>query len=122
LKTNTPQEDHIPPPLPRDRARELRQTSTDAEYRLWSPLRNRGLGIKFRRQHPIGPYIVDFFSLEAKVVVELDGGHHNEDGKRRADDQRTRFLESRGCRILRFWNNEVLQNTDAVLTRIADLR
>jgi very-short-patch-repair endonuclease len=121
LKTNTPQDEHAPPPLARDRARELRRESTDAEYRLWSHLRNRGLGVKFRRQHPIGPFIVDFLSLEAKLVVEIDGGQHNEDDKRRADDQRTKFLEDRGYRILRFWNNEVLQDTDAVLTRIADL-
>ena len=121
LKINSPEEEHTPPLLPRDRARELRRKGTDAEHRLWSRLRNKGLGVKFRRQHPIGPYVVDFFSLEGKLVVELDGGQHNDDDGRHADQGRTRFLESRGYRILRFWNNEVLQDTDAVLLRIADL-
>jgi very-short-patch-repair endonuclease len=64
---------------------------------------------------------VDFFSLEAKLIVALDGGQHNDDDNRRADEQRTKFLEGRGYRVPRFWNNEVLQDTDAVLTRIADL-
>jgi very-short-patch-repair endonuclease len=109
LKSNTPQDETAPPPLARDRARELRRDSTEAEHRLWSHLRNKSLGVKFRRQHPIGPFIVDFFSLEAKLVVEIDGGQHDEDDKRRADESRTKFLEDRGYRILRFWNNEVLQ-------------
>jgi len=121
LKTNTPQDEQTPAPLGRDCARDLRRESTDAEYKLWSRLRNRGLKVKFRRQHPIGPFIVDFFSLEAKLVVELDGGQHDQDANRRADEQRTKFLEDRGYRILRFWNNEVLQDRDAVLARIADL-
>jgi len=109
LKSNTLQDETAPPPLARDRARELRRDSTEAEHRLWSHLRNKSLGVKFRRQHPIGPFIVDFFSLEAKLVVEIDGGQHDEDDKRRADESRTKFLEDRSYRILRFWNNEVLQ-------------
>ena len=108
MKTNTPQDEQAPPPLARDRARELRRDSTEAEHRLWSHLRNKGLGVKFRRQHPIGPFIVDFFSLGSETRGGIDGGQHNEDDKRRADDQphkiprrswlsNSPFLEQRGA-------------------------
>jgi len=109
-----------PPPLIRDRARELRRVSTDAERILWSRLRNgRLMEAKFRRQHPIGPYVADFFCLEAKLVVELDGGGHDEDDQRRLDQARTQYLESCGYKVLRFWNNEVSGNIKGVLDTIA---
>ena len=95
-------------------ARDLRKDQTDAEARLWAILRNKRLaGKKFRRQHAIPPYVVDFFCNEASLVIEVDGGQHGE--TRRRDEERTAFLEEKGLRVIRFWNHEVLQSTDAVL-------
>ena len=95
------------------RAQSLRKTSTDADNKLWGLLRNRQLdGWKFRRQAPIGNYIVDFVCLETKVVVELDGGHHQL--QESDDEERTKWLESEGFRVLRFWNNQVLRDTASV--------
>lgn len=90
---------------------------TDAERYLWYRLRARRLGgFKFRRQAPIGPYITDFVCIEAGLVVEADGGQHAE---REAEDaDRTAYLEDLGYRVLRFWNHEILNKTDAVLERI----
>jgi very-short-patch-repair endonuclease len=89
----------------------LRREATDAERLLWSVLRNRQLGgYKFRFQASIGPFVVDFLCIEAMLIVEVDGSQHNE----AVDARRTRFLESEGYRILRFWNTEVLQNIDGV--------
>jgi very-short-patch-repair endonuclease len=100
-----------------NRARALRQRLTDAERKLWHHLRDRQLGgWKFRRQHPVGPYIVDFICLEKKAVIEVDGGQHAENEE--ADRQRSAYLEKMGYHILRFWNNEVLQETEAVLKTI----
>ena len=99
-------------------ARSLRQSETKAERKLWFLLRNRRLGgLKFRRQHPIGPFVTDFCCTEAKLIVELDGGQHAL--QRRSDKTRTAYLEAQGYRVLRFWNNDALGNTDAVLQRIA---
>ncbi|CAN7226883.1 endonuclease domain-containing protein [Variovorax paradoxus] len=101
----------------RVRARSLRETPTDAESLLWYHLRDRRLAnFKFRRQRPIGPYFADFACLEAKLIVELDGGQHVEAAG--YDENRTRFIEAQGYRVLRFWNNEVLAQTDAVRERI----
>jgi very-short-patch-repair endonuclease len=108
--------------LPRSRkkvptARRLRRDSTDAERTLWLHLRDRRLeGWKFRRQVSIDPYIVDFLCLDAKLVIEVDGGQHDEN--RANDEVRTRFLEGFGLRVIRFWNNEVLGNLEGVLERI----
>jgi len=100
-------------------ARELRQKQTDAERALWGRLRNKQLeGVKFRRQQPIGGYIIDFASFEKELVIEIDGGQHNEDEMREKDEERTTCLKKRGYRILRFWNNEVLMNMEGVLERI----
>ncbi|WP_097459938.1 endonuclease domain-containing protein [Mangrovitalea sediminis] len=97
-------------------AKQLRQNMTDAEHRLWRHLRDRRLdGHKFRRQRPIGPYIVDFVNIEARLVVEADGGQHNSDAN---DQERDHWLQQRGYRIMRFWNNEILQNTEEVLAAI----
>jgi len=96
------------------RARTLRINQTEAEARLWSRLRNRSLdGFKFRRQIAVDPFIVDFLCSEAMLIVELDGGQHAEQAD--ADARRTTYLEERGYRVLRFWNNDVLSNTDGVL-------
>ena len=95
------------------KAHELRQRSTDAEQALWKRLRNRQLaGCKFRRQVLIGKYIVDFVCFERKVVIEVDGGHHQEQVS--SDAVRTTWLESQGFRVLRFWNHEVLADAEAV--------
>jgi very-short-patch-repair endonuclease len=100
-------------------ARILRTNLTDAEKRLWQKLKRRQIGtMKFRRQQPIGQFIVDFVCLERRLIVEVDGGQHAE--QRNHDAQRTIWLESRGYRVLRFWNNEVLANTEAVVQKIFD--
>ena len=100
-----------------DRARNLRRHSTEAERAFWSQVRNRKLGgYRFRRQVPIGPYIVDFVCPSAKLVVEVDGGQHQE--RIADDDQRTRWLESKGYRMFRVWNSDVLRNVVGVLTAV----
>jgi very-short-patch-repair endonuclease len=103
-------------PLARSRA--LRRDSTDAEKRLWAILRNRNLdGWKFRRQVAIDSFIVDFCCIEARLIVELDGGQHA-DKHKHYDDVRTRELKARGFRVLRFWNSEALQETEGVVQEI----
>ena len=95
------------------RARRLRSDSTDAERVLWRLLRNRQLaGCKFRRQAPIGRYIVDFVCFERRLIVEMDGGQHQ--ARAHADAERTKWLAGQGFRVIRFWNNEVLGETAAV--------
>ena len=95
------------------KAQELRQRSTDAEQALWKRLRNRQLaGYKFRRQVLLGKYIVDFVCFERKIVIEVDGGHHQEQA--RYDTARTIWLKSQGFQVLRFWNHEILAAPEAV--------
>jgi very-short-patch-repair endonuclease len=107
------------PPLSRDVARQLRQDQTDPEYKLWSHLRDRQLlGFKFRRQHPIGPFFADFFCLEAKLVIELDGSQHADQAD--PDERRTKYIRGRGYTVLRIWNHEVTSEIDTVLQQIAD--
>ena len=125
-------------------AHELRQSQTDAEKALWARLRNKQLeGVKFRRQQPLGRYIVDFISFERKIIVEVNGGQHNEpspfEGEgisspspggrelegggfsmRERDEERTAWLKHRGYRVLRFWNNDVLMNMEGVLERMKE--
>ena len=99
-------------------ARHLRRNMTDAECLLWRYLRAHRLdGGKFRRQQPIGPYVVDFVQLGAKLIVECDGGQHNDSAP---DARRDFWLKQQGFRILRFWNHDILNQTDAVLDRIHD--
>ena len=103
----------------RDRARQLRRDETDAERKLWARLRNRRFaGVKFRRQHRIGPFIADFCCVECRLVVELDGGQHAT--RTESDQRRTEFLGGQGYRVLRFWDNEVMNEFDAVLERIVE--
>ncbi len=98
-------------------ARRLRRTQTDAERKLWAHLRDRQLcGAKFRRQHPIGKYITDFCCVEIGLIIELDGSQHMQQVQ--ADQRRSRYLEQRGYRVLRFWDNEVLANIDGVMEQI----
>ncbi|NII74171.1 very-short-patch-repair endonuclease [Dyella sp. SG562] len=97
-----------------DRARNLRQKQTDAERALWRQLRARHLqGWKFRRQHQVGSYIVDFVCMDAWQIVELDGGQHADQVI--YDERRTLELQAMGYRVLRFWNNDVLANPESVL-------
>jgi very-short-patch-repair endonuclease len=97
----------------------LRRDQTDAEKTLWARLRSKRLmGIKFRRQQPIGPYVVDFINFDSRLVVEIDGGHHGQDNMRNKDKKRTMWLQQRGYQVIRFWDNEVLQNIDGVLEKI----
>lgn len=97
-------------------ARRLRKDQTYVENILWQRLRSKQiLGVKFRRQEPIGRYIVDFVNLENKLIVELDGGQHTQE----IDRQRTEWLEYQGYRIMRFWDNEVTSNIEGVLELIA---
>lgn len=99
------------------RARQLRHAATDAELHLWRYLRRENLmGYKFRRQYPIGRYIVDFVCVPAALVIELDGGQHAD--ARAYDARRTRAIETCGYRVLRFWNDDVLLRTDVVLEEI----
>ena len=103
----------------RDRARALRKNLTDAERALWQEIRSKQLGVKFRRQAPIGPYIADFLSHDAKLVIEVDGGQHGQ--AKEYDARRTAFIEEQGYKVLRFWNNEILENKEGVLTRVAEV-
>jgi adenine-specific DNA-methyltransferase len=100
-------------------ARQLRREQTHAELRLWRVLRDRGLGqYKFRRQQPIGPYIVDFVCFDAKLIVELDGDRHDQPDAIASDGARTVFLEREGFRVLRFWNGDLDVSIDGVLEAI----
>jgi len=98
------------------KARRLRRDATDAERALWAALRQTHPHAHFRRQVPIGPYFPDFASHTARLIVEVDGGQHGDT----RDAARTRFLESEGYHVLRFWNHDVLQNVDGVLSAIAN--
>jgi very-short-patch-repair endonuclease len=101
----------------RDRAREMRAKPTPAERRLWSMLRGRRIfSFKFKRQHVIAPYIVDFACLERSLIIEADGGQHAESVSDRCRDA---YLRSKGFRILRFWNNDVLDNPSGAFEAIA---
>jgi very-short-patch-repair endonuclease len=102
--------------MPNRTARKLRKNSTNAERRLWFVLRDRRLlGYKIRRQRPIGPYIVDFACVEQRLVIEVDGSQHAES---QADEFRTRWLENRGWRVLRIWNNDISNKREDVLAAI----
>ena len=104
-------------PLARSRARSLRSGMTDAEARIWSRIRAHRLdGASFRRQVPIGRYIVDFACMEKRIIVEIDGGQHAESMR---DAKRDAWLKSQGFSILRYWNGDVLANTNGVLESIA---
>jgi len=102
--------------MPKKIARQLRQNPTDAELRLWLALRDRRLsGYKFGRQHPIGEFVVDFVCTKHKIVIEADGGQHAENP---ADALRTERLEAEGWKVIRFWNNDILSNTEGVIETI----
>jgi very-short-patch-repair endonuclease len=100
-------------------AKRFRKALTRAETILWSRLKEgRAHGYRFRRQHPIGPYIADFASLRARLVIELDGETHSTDEERAHDARRDAFLSKRGWRVMRFWNSDVYKNLDGVVDAI----
>jgi very-short-patch-repair endonuclease len=102
-----------------ERARALRREMTEAETKLWRMLRSRQIeGHRFRRQVPLGRYIADFVCHEARLIVELDGGQHDSLSQQEAD--RSRFLQSEGYRVMRFWNDEVLENPEGVHAMIVE--
>ncbi len=104
-------------PAQRTYARRLRREQTDAEARLWFHLRGCQInGAKFRRQQPLGPFVADFCCMEVGLVIEVDGGQHSE--RELADARRTQLIEEQGFWVLRFWNNEVLEQTEAVVEQI----
>jgi very-short-patch-repair endonuclease len=101
------------------KSRNLRHQTTPEEIRLWRVLKDHGLfPYHFRRQHPIPPYIVDFYSKSLKLVIELDGGQHNDSQRHLHDQRRTDFLKIQGITVLRFWNNDITTNIDGVILEI----
>ena len=103
-------------PITRTRAIELRKELTPAEHKLWAALRNDQLGVTFRRQHAIGVYIPDFVCVEKKLILELDGSQHLQQAQ--YDEERTKYLNSQGYKVMRFWNNEVMNNIAGVILAI----
>ena len=99
-------------------AKNNRRYMTPAESALWEGLRNKNLGVRFRRQHPVNAYIPDFVCLEKLLVVEVDGGYHFVGNQQVSDEERTRYLEQNGFEVIRFTNEEVLGDIDGVLEKI----
>ncbi len=103
-------------------ARKLRKNSTQQEDKLWNLLRNRNLSnIKFIRQYPIGPYIVDFAARKQRLVIEIDGGQHNMPENIEDDLKRTQYIEAKGYKVIRFWNNEIDDNLEGVYLKILEI-
>lgn len=103
-------------PTTRTRAIELRKELTPAERKLWAHLRGDKLGVNFRRQHAIGNFIPDFVCIEKKLIIELDGSQHLE--QEQYDAERTKYFESTGYKVIRFWNNDVMKDMDGVIRAI----
>lgn len=102
-----------------ERARRLRRDQTDLERKLWYALRNRRFdGFKFRRQQPIGPYIVDFVCFDRKLIIELDGSQHGAEKNAAYDARRTEHLKRLGYRVLRFWNADMVENFEGILDAV----
>jgi len=105
-----------------ERARELRRQLTDAEKKLWTYLRTlKPGGFHFRKQAPLGPFIVDFCCHKAKLIIEVDGGQHGLPEGQAADVERTKWLKSQGYRVVRYWNNDVLSNLEGIAVSITAL-
>jgi len=103
------------------RARQLRRAMTPAETKLWQQLRLRQLGVQFRRQHAVGSFIVDFFCAKVRLIIEVDEDSHGDPAQAEYDAERTRWLqEQKQYRVIRFWNDDVLHNVEAVLARIVE--
>lgn len=104
-----------------EQARQLRLILTPAEEKLWNGISNQKLGVKFRRQHPLNMYVADFYCHQLKLVIEVDGGIHNETGQREYDIGRAEELERFGIKVIRFANGEVLNNTENVMRKIQEV-
>lgn len=101
--------------------RNLRKNSTPQEIILWSRLKNNNFkNLKFRRQYNIGKYIVDFICLEKRLIIELDGWQHKEENQERYDEERTKYLERQGLKVIRFWNNDINNNLTGVFLKIEE--
>ncbi|MES2824943.1 MAG: endonuclease domain-containing protein [Pseudomonadota bacterium] len=107
-----------PPQTPKRRG--LRKNSTEPERRLWAKIRNKQLGVKFRRQHGIGPYIVDFYCAEYSLVIELDGDSHFTPEAQQYDHKRENFMRTLGLETLRFTNQDMMENSEGVLMMISE--
>ncbi len=108
-------------PLLKQRRRELRRNQTEAEKTFWMHVRNRQFyGMKFFRQYSTGPYILDFYCPELKLAIELDGGQHTQDDKQEYDAVRSAYLKAQGINVMRFWNHEVLNDAESILTMMAE--
>lgn len=108
-------------PVLKQRRQELRRDQTDAEKALWDHIRNRQFyGIRFCRQYSVGPYILDFYCPPLKLAIELDGGQHAQDDNQEYDAARSAYLKTQGINVIRFWNHEVLQDIEGVLTLMAE--
>ena len=105
-------------PITLARAREMRHPQTPAEMTLWHALRNRQIGFKFRRQHPVDRFIIDFYCAEARLLIEVDGDSHLEPDQEEYDKARTEYLEELGYKVIRFTNNDVRYNVSAVADEI----
>lgn len=101
--------------------RKLRNNQTNVERLLWNHLKNKQFyGLKFYRQYSIGEYILDFYSPELKLAIELDGGQHAEENNKSQDQIRADYLKSQGIKVMRFWNNDVIQNIGGILDKIKE--
>src|SRR5579885_1278035 len=108
-------------PLLHDRAREMRKHLPESEMRLWEHLRRKQIGgFKFRRQYQIGQYIADFASIQARLVVEIDGDHHGNDHAETRDARRTEWLEAQGWRVIRFWSSHLIDDLEGVVDAIRE--
>lgn len=100
--------------------KELRKLATPQEIILWSRLRRKELSCKFRRQHSIGDYIADFYCPKYKLVIELDGHQHKDSDQKEYDEERTKYFNYLGIKVIRFWNNEVNKNLNGVILKIEE--
>ena len=104
----------------KEHRRELRKNPTNAERKIWSILKGEQMGVRFFRQYSIGPYVIDFYCPQLRIALEMDGGQHAEEKHRIHDAWRTEYLRKHDIRMLRFWNNEVMQNLEGVGEKIKE--
>lgn len=102
------------------KARYFRKTQTKAEKILWERIRNNQIGVKFRRQHPVGLFIIDFYAPEIKLAIESDGFSHKTIDGKNYDEMRTEFLNTKDIKVLRFWNDEIVNNIENVINQIKE--
>ncbi|MBN8647718.1 MAG: endonuclease domain-containing protein [Caulobacterales bacterium] len=109
-------------PITQNHAKDLRKNLTKAEAIIWNYLKGKKIeGVKFRRQFPIGIYIVDFAAVEIKLIIEIDGATHSSDDRVKYDNARTQFLTSQGWKVIRVWNNDIYNNLNGILQSISQI-